>query len=80
MSGKPDTSEPLEPVKAIMRSIIVANCNEPSLTVSKLCQLYQDFEGTTIPFRAYGFRDVNAFLSSMPDVMRVRYIPIVECA
>lgn len=70
-----DTS--LENVKKVLMSILVSMADEPVITMIRLCKKYRDFEGTSIPFYNLGFKRIEDFLQSIPDVLKVRLFVIL---
>lgn len=64
-----DTS--LENVKKVLMSILVSMADEPVITVGLLSKKYRDYEGIPIPFYNLGFKRIEDFLQSIPDVLKV---------
>lgn len=59
----------LEHTKKTVRSIL--NARATRITTKELNKLYLELLGTNIPFSKHGFRSLNVFLESMPDVVRL---------
>lgn len=63
--------------KKLLRAILIAYHNK--IRVSYLPKIYREQEGTDIPFAKFGFRDLYALLSSMPDTIRFVRIKWIIC-
>ncbi|EDW32852.1 GL10200 [Drosophila persimilis] len=64
-----DTREQLSLVKKIVHSVLVSS--PEIMTIQKLSRDYKEMEGSEVPHRQFGHRDVETFLRSIPDVVTV---------
>ncbi|XP_017147803.1 uncharacterized protein LOC108159217 isoform X2 [Drosophila miranda] len=64
-----DTPEQLSLVKKIVHSVLLSS--PEIMTIHKLSRVYEEMEGSEVPHRQFGHRDVEAFLRSIPDVVKV---------
>ncbi|XP_017144667.1 tudor domain-containing protein 5-like [Drosophila miranda] len=64
-----DTSGELELIKKMVHSVLVSSPER--MTLQKLSRDYKEMVGSEVPHRQYGHRDVETFLRSMPDVIKV---------
>uniref|UniRef100_A0A1A9Z5H8 HTH OST-type domain-containing protein n=1 Tax=Glossina pallidipes TaxID=7398 RepID=A0A1A9Z5H8_GLOPL len=58
-------NEDLNVVKTILKSLIISYPYKT--TIKRLNNRYRDVEGDDIPFRNFGYNDLEAFLRSMPE-------------
>ncbi|ALC41652.1 tej [Drosophila busckii] len=56
-------------VKKIVHSLIVSS--PLRMTVEKLNRDYAEMEGTPVPFKKLGYKDINSFLCNIPDTVIV---------
>lgn len=61
----------LNAVKTIIRSCLISSDKKEGINVRQLFNDYKLFEGSPIPFRNFGFNNLEDFLHSIPDVCRV---------
>ncbi|XP_037828317.1 tudor domain-containing protein 5 isoform X2 [Lucilia sericata] len=59
----------LNEVKAILKSLVLSSPEK--ITIEKLNRDYRDVEGQFIPFRRLGYGNLEEFLRSIPDTLRV---------
>ncbi|XP_065370506.1 tudor domain-containing protein 7 isoform X2 [Calliphora vicina] len=59
----------LNEVKAILKSLVLSSPEK--ITIEKLNRDYRDVEGQFIPFRRLGYANLEEFLRSIPDTLRV---------
>ncbi|KNC29642.1 hypothetical protein FF38_08672 [Lucilia cuprina] len=59
----------LTEVKAILKSLVLSSPDK--ITIEQLNRDYRDVEGQIIPFRRLGYGNLEEFLRSIPDTLRV---------
>lgn len=64
--------EGLSGVKTIIKSMVLSY-NE-NLTVDKLGRLYESSEGEFIPYKKFGYKNLDSFLRSIPDSVKVSFM------
>lgn len=57
-------------VKKVVHSLVVSTPDR--MTVEQLKRDYANEEGSSVPFIKLGFRDIESFLRSIPDTIKVR--------
>lgn len=62
----------LTEVKAILKSLVLSSPEK--ITVERLNHDYRDMEGQLIPFRQLGYGNLEQFLHSIPDTLKVIFI------
>lgn len=59
----------LNEVKAILKSLVLSSTDK--MTIDQLNRDYRDVEGEFIPYRRLGFVNMEQFLRSLTDTLRV---------
>lgn len=66
--SKPSVSK-LDKMKKIIRSLV--NTSKAGLTSDQLNVDYRELEGKDIPFHEFGYTNLNTFLKSIPDTVKI---------